>query len=510
MKKILMAAVAVSAIGAGSANALSLNAGASFVGYTNSASAPINLNQSPTLAGFYDPFTIANEYNLNSATVVPVKLSLDLTNNLAAGTQFIVTYTVTGGTFDPSFTTASLGVGATSAAAGGATQSYDATPVVSADVNAIQQGPTNSLTAPTSVSFIIPVVATPVANLKGISFKAGIKPSGKADVTVSAVVTYLNSPTITYDGGATAPVTIIDFRDGLAFSATDPVGGTSTTTFGNATFTNASGFKKFSGTSGDTLTAPIATKIRFTAATAPTGDKGVFVDFGATSAAPTLMTTARILSATLNVAGDLTVQKLLLGTSQTADSATTPGVITASAINLSVIQGATGNTLSLVAPGTTAGVESSYSITPVLTLDSGLLPLTYSAKSVSSTAYEGTSIFAPWVGDGTNGIGHVIRIANKSTSAAVSSVSAFLLNPYTVVAAGGTVLQTAACPLGSIAAKTELLVDSAALTKCFGAFKRSDVKFVIQGTSSITAKMRSTSPNGTTVESSLGSLVATN
>jgi hypothetical protein len=222
------------------------------------------------------------------------------------------------------------------------------------------------------------------------------------------------------------------------------------------------------------------------------------------------MATTNILSAALNVAGDLSVAKLVLGSSQLADAAATPGLITASATNLAVMQGATGNTLSLLVPGTIAGVESSYSVTPTITLDSGLVPLTYSAKSVSSTIYEGTTINAPWVGDGSNGIKYLIRIANKSSSAAVTSVNAFLLNPFGVVAAGGTVLQNAACPMGSIAAKGELLVDSAKLAECFGAFKRSDVRFVIQGTSSVTAKMRSTTPNGTQTESSLGSYLATN
>jgi len=454
MKKILMAAVAVTALTAGSANALSIVAANTYVG---AATTPTTLTPTaPTASYPYEAFTIANEYNLNSATLVPVKITASLTNPLAASTSYIVTYTVTGGTFDtPSVT--DVAVQATAGAAAGT--NYAAAGGVLANVSAIQQGPVNSSTAATSVAFVVPVGSATTA--QAISWAAKIKPNTtKEGVSVSVNVAYLNSPTIAIEGGATLPVPVIDFRSGLTFATPTAV---------NATLTNASGFKKFSSAAGDVLTSTIGTGIKFSVVASDFGaNDAIHKEFNAAAATNAPITTADILTAALTISGDLTVQKAILGASQAADAAANPNVITANSTNLALIQASTGTSLTLATAGTAAGIESAYSITPVITLGSNLLPLTYSAKKLGEAIYEGTTINAPWVGDGSNGINYLIRIANKSSSAAVTSVNAFLLNPFGVVAAGGTVLQTAACPMGSIAAKGELLVDSAKLAACFG------------------------------------------
>jgi hypothetical protein len=177
--------------------------------------------------------------------------------------------------------------------------------------------------------------------------------------------------------------------------------------------------------------------------------------------------------------------------------------------NLSTFQGGTA-TFGLVGKATAlVGAEGSYTVTPVLTMSTGLTAPTIAATKIGSVTFEGTSLFVPWVSDGSNGTNNVIRIGNKSATVAVTSVKASLLNP-TVAGTSGTVASTATCELGTIAAAGELTINSAALTTCFGAFKRSDVRLTVQGASdNLTLKMRS-STAGITTENIVGSGVVEN
>jgi hypothetical protein len=189
-----------------------------------------------------------------------------------------------------------------------------------------------------------------------------------------------------------------------------------------------------------------------------------------------------------------------------ADTGTT-NVFTADATNLSAFQGTTAK-FGLVGKATAlVGAEGSYTVTPVVTLSSGLTAPTFAASKIGSVSFDGTSLYLPWVSDGSNGTNNVIRIGNKSATVAVTSVKASLLNP-TVAGTSGTVASTATCELGTIAAAGEMTINSAALTTCFGAFKRSDVRLTVQGAeANLTLKMRS-STAGITTENIVGSGVS--
>jgi len=475
MKKILMAAVAVSALTAGSASAITIDKtttmGASTINLT-----PTSVTGGPT----NEPYTLANEITTPASTVVASKLVTALSAALATGTSYVLTFTVTNGTFDnPS--TGAIAIGDITAADGVGGSAI--TPAASSSLGTITA---------TSAQFVI---VTPASGaIKSLAWATkGIKPtSAKLPVSVTVSIATSASPTINIDGGTSASVTVIDFRDGVSFSATAK----------DQKLSIASGFKKFvvSGAADAAygeLANTMGTSIAGPAVSGVTTDK-VYKDGSGNALA-----TTDVATAVLTIGGDLSKLDGRLGSAQLADTGTT-NVFTADSTNLSAFQGATAK-FGLVGKATAlVGAESSYTVTPVVTLSSGLTAPTFAATKIGSVTFEGTSLFVPWVSDGSNGTNNVIRIGNKSATVAVTSVKASLLNP-TVAGTSGTVASTATCELGTIAAAGELTINSAALTTCFGAFKRSDVRLTVQGAAdNLTLKMRS-STAGITTENIVGS-----
>jgi hypothetical protein len=316
------------------------------------------------------------------------------------------------------------------------------------------------------------------------------------------------SGSVNVDGGSFGSVNLVDYREGMKFSATAV----------DQTLSLASGFKKFGKESSDKAEANIAKEVKFASnkpSTAGTTDL-VYKDFAGGE-----LVVGDIASVELTIGGDLSAFNAKLGTtdgegSQGADAvATKPAVITASTDNRATatatsLRGGTGAFITLAQKSTAvAGSESKYTVTPVITYTpTDLVPLTYAAKTIGAVTFEGASFFATWVGDGTNGITYSIRLGNR-TSTAVSSVKATLLNPSTT-GTSGTVASTAACEVGPITASGELVVTSETLKTCFGNFKRSDVRFIIQtAASNLTAKMRTVSGSAI-AESPLGTGTSTN
>jgi len=498
MKKILMAAVAVTALTVGSANALTMERYKSSVG-------TINLEpQSPSTNTGVEAYSLASEYNVTSSTSIDGKFTYKLAETLQPSTNYVVTFTIAGGTFAPSgvLSVAGTNVSTSASASIAATDlfvntSADNTAGTAASAPANLASLTKTLgtispsTAPTSVSFII---STPSGNTQPqfiTYFTRGIKPStAQSNVTISAQIALASSPTVLIDGGATAAQTVLDYRPGLSFQATAA----------NKNLSLISGFKKFGTGATDATSASIGTSVGFKAAGVPTD--GLSTNKLYSNLTGTDLATSVIEKAVLTIAGDLSAFNARLGSSQLADTGTT-NVITADADNLSALNGATA-TISLAQKTTpVAGVEAkNYTVTPVVTLSSGLNAPTFAAKALGTVTFEGTSLYAPWVSDGSNGTNNVIRLGNKTTTD-ISSVKASLLNP-TTAGTSGTVASTATCELGTIPASGERVITSANLTTCFGAFKRSDVRLTIQGgEADITAKMRS-STAGVTTENILG------
>ena len=465
MKKILMAAVAVSVLTASAASAASISTAA---GGTTFA----GVNLVPTAGTVPEAYTIANEVNLTTTTAGTLALTVEPTAPIGVG-NYLVTFNITGGTFD------TTGVTGTNLVPTGGTSTVPSTSTITA----------------TSVSFLwnVTAVATPVSKLVlTIPVKTG---TTRTPIAVSgSIVTQLGL--VAVDGGAIAPVTIVDYRDGITFAAT-PV---------NQTLSLASSFKKFYVASpGPDLTeANIASGVKFALNTGANATDVVYKN-----ATGTVLATTDVSTAVLTLAGDTSAFDFKIGAltgvgTQGADAVATPNVITAAAagVPLGALQGA-GAFLTLAQKATAvSGNASAYSVTPVITMPAGLTPLTFASKALGSVSLEGTNFIASWVGDNSNGINYSIRLGNKSATA-VSSVTVALLNPYTT-GTSGSVASTATCSVGPLPASGELVITSATLTGCFGAFKRSDVRITIQGLSSVmTAKMRTVAA-GVVTEQTLG------
>lgn len=486
MKKILMAAAAVTALTAGVANA-------AYIDLVNSTIGQKAIGITGTPSATNEPYTLANELKLDANTAFGVsgtltnasnlKLKILPSSNTAIGVgDYLLSFNITNGSFD----TAILGgTNLTLTSVGTGTSNVQSTSTVSAG----------------TVSFIVKVST---GNLQDATLNVGVKTgTTRAPISVSGTLVTLNGG-VNVDGGTIPSATIVDFRDGLLFNANAV----------NQTITLASGFKKFAVASAADVTEAIIGRVNFTSnASTALGD--VYKDTVGGATAPLLPTD--ISAAVLTIGGDLSAFNAKLGAgsgttgTQSADVSTAPSVITAeTTANLpalkAVISGTplTGGAIITLAQKATplVGAESAYTVTPAITLPSTLTPLTYAAKAIGSVSFEGTSFYAAWVGDGTNGITYSIRLGNR-TATAVSSVKATLLNPVTT-GTTGTVASTAACEVGPIAASGELIVSSDTLKTCFGAFKRSDVRFIIQASpSSMTAKMRTVSA-GMVTEAPLG------
>ncbi len=468
MKKILMAAVAVTALTAGTANAIAISTAPGVAG-TTVGGVTLNPTAGAALTAVYDPYTLANEVTTPATTSIPAIIRSTTTAALANSTQYLVIYEITNGTFViPEIVAGDIAAGTTAFFA-------TATGTVSTS----------------KVEFVV----TTGAGASGIITWStrGIRPlSTKLPVSVTTSVALMTSPTVNLDGGKSAAITLIDFRDAFTFTATAA----------NPTLSIASGFKKFAGAAAY---ADVATAmgVKIAGAVAANGAGDVIYKDGANALAATDVATA-----VLTITGDLTAMNGRLGASQLADASTT-NVFTADATNLPLLRAAPAATptatFGLVEKaGPLVGVEGSYSVTPVITLASGLTAPTFTATKLGSVSFEGTSLFVPWVSDGANGTNNVIRIGNKSTTATVTSVKASLLNP-TAKGTSGTVASTTTCELGTIAASGEMAINSAALKTCFGSFTRSDVRLTVQGAAAdLTLKMRS-STAGITTENLVGS-----
>jgi hypothetical protein len=476
MKKILMTAVAVSALSAGAASAASLSA--------SSTIGTVALTH-PT-ATSYEPYTIASEVDApgNAAGV----LSFVPTGTIAAGT-YKVTWNITGGTF-----------GAVTSVAGVDTLAAAVTCTVS-----------------TSSTTSIVALCTPAANVASFTLTVPIATgTAKTSVVISGNLT--NTSDVAVDGGAITGVTVIDYRAGLKTQATAY----------NATL-NLTTFKKFAGTnSAGAATAidnfEIAGGVGFASNDDPsTVPLGGAYDRVYANGAATRIATSAIQSVTSTVAGTLGVLKVVYASALTSGgtgttnivftdgqspATTGSGVATLNANNLAAVIAGTGKIgLAQVATTAVSVAESSYTVSMVPTLATGYTASTYATKTLGKLTYEGATFLAPWMGDGSNGINYTVRLANR-TATPIPFVQVTLLNPYTT-GTSGSVASTAPCSVGSIPASGELLIQSSTLSACFGAFKRSDVTISAGSTTgtlnaNLTAKYRATSVNGTVSEVTLG------
>jgi len=476
MKKILMTAVAVSALSAGAASALTMTNASTVGGITVKV---------PTgaVAG-YEPVTIASELVTSATTLTSTSFVFTPDTTVPAGT-YVVTYTITGGKFKTSTVTP------TGIVTGGGTS----TPTISSS------GDTQVV-----VSYVNTTALTSFTLASDIYVG-----TAKTPITISASVATPGGTQV--DGGATAATTVLDYRSGFAFKATAA----------NKVLTLVDSFKKFTGSS---VTADLATVVgviandTYTALGVITKDL-VYSDLVGTRVNPNTL----ISGISLKMGGDLSAARFRAyeaagPTTVYADASTTDTITAASPILGTLKQAITTATVdgvdipvaqtgivglaTLATP--VAGVESAYTITPTVTMatPASYAAPTFTAKAIGSVTYEGTTFYAPWFGDGSNGIGYTIRLSNSGTTA-IPFVQLKLGSPF-VAGTSGSVAGTANCSVGTIPAKGELLITSAIANACFGGFKRGDLTVITgnAGTAATTAKMRATAVNGTVTEVTLG------
>jgi hypothetical protein len=442
MKKILMAAVAASALSAGVANAATISNTSTVAGVSLApAGATITVN----------PYTVASEIVTTSTTAATSVLTITPTTatTIAAG-NYIVTYNITGGTFTTTgVTTASLAVNGAN---------------VVASVNTVSA---------TSISFNVTVGAGLYLTEASLTnaVKLGV---AKSDVSISGSITTADGANV--DGGAIAAKKIIDYRPAFLFDGTAA----------DATLTIASGFKAFAvgGASTD-----IGTGIGFATNDGVDANDVVYID-----AAGNAATTADLTGAVVTLTGD--VSAFDADANGTAPDTDTTNVFTLAGADLTAIQGQT-LTIGLSQQATpVAGNASDYSLGVEVEMAAGYTAPTFASIPLGSVALEGTNFYAAWVGDGTNGINYTIRLGNRS-AAPVTGVSVALLNSL-----NATTVTT--CAIGTIPASGELLITSASLNACFGNYGRADLRITVQASNSaVTAKMRSVSA-GVVNEQSLG------
>ncbi len=482
MKKILMAAAAVTALTAGVANAATIDNTTTIAG---KALTPDVTGSSATITS--NPFTIATELNVGTGLTVPSALVIKPTASSVGQGQHVITYNIKGGTFTTTGVTAGASGSLTLTTSGGTSSSVASLNTVNAN----------------SISFNITIASGEF--LTSASF-ANVLKLGTARATVAIDGNLTTAAGNPVDGGAIASKTVVDYRSGYKFTAT------AATT--NTTLSIASGYKKFGVApalaSANNAYAELASAVGFAVNTGTDTSDVVYSVVTGNNGATT--TTAAVPSnlqtAVLTLSGDVSAFNPVIVTAGTAVSQTTASTVDTGTTNVftyasipAAIAQATAiapTALVVLNPKTTpvAGNASSYSITPVVTMLSGYTAPTFAPAALASVTLEGTNFYAPGVGDGSNGISYTIRLGNRA-SAAASGVVVTALNST------GTPTATS-CSLGSVPASGELLITSASLKTCMGSFGRVDLRITVQAsTSSLTAKMRSVAA-GVVNEQALG------
>jgi hypothetical protein len=479
MKKILMAAVAASAISAaGSAGAVTLT------GTTVGAQTVVGGTVS---APVFTPYALATEYKYVTLPTGTANLRAAITTGSLASGQYLVTFRLSGAAgFVTSSTSTSL-------------LTFSGTPTPSA-TTAVVADNTAQL-----VSFFVTVGAGDYVD--GITFAAPIAMTSIGDVNASAEVRFAANDTIEVDGVSLTPDAKIIAATRSFYAKIGLFPAT------NATASTVSDFRQFKLASPNpnvvaaTLQTASIGSLQFTTYVPTFARDGynaaagvVFNSLsGVVNAGNTSDTTDLAPGATATFGGSTGAnENLVLGVSADAVTAIAAGVDTIAASAL----GATDLTTTIAPVAstsyfvqatttstTTSGArlaDSSYTATakPALVSSTHNQPAVADVIPLGTIGYEGVTIKAAWIGDGTNGFDFRIRIANQA-STPLGEVKVLLLNPTSTATASSYVVTPSVPALG------ELTISSAQLKAALGSFGRSDLKVIVQGAQdNISAKMR--------------------
>ncbi len=492
MKKILMAAVAISALTAGVANAATTTSIVS-AKVSNISLTPASSGVTATSYAFASTAIIAASgpglANAKTTTAADDnKIAALLSDGVAkfyagaGGTNYSVTYTLSG-TGAPTFQTAPATIKLT-----GHTAACAAAIGVDGNVNLVAGGAigTSSITgvfniptacttglAPTGVSIDAPITMGAVGTAVGtFSFKV-VATDAVYDTAVSHPLVITGSP---YTVSVATAKTAADTAAKPTRLALGGTLGVYTSILDNANVDNLIG------------------TVTYKAASAPSGAHGsvVYADM-LVGALPTITADVQLNATTSN----FTVIKPSLS----ADGGGTPSAFTVAAATPSVVSKLASTArkadISVAIDATNAtSIPTAQSftatITPYLVANTQLNTPAAVTGALETIGVEGASFTAPWVGGSLSSSATYIRVSNSG--AATGTVTVALVSPTGAVSAtdaGALCTSTKLAKLGSIAAAGELVLAPADLTTCFGAFTRGDVVVTVQGAAaSLTAKAR--------------------
>jgi hypothetical protein len=481
MKKILMAAVAASAISAaGSAGAITLNG-------TTVGTTP-QLVVTGTQATDLEPYYLATEYKYATMPTGTVKLVAAVTTGELASGQYLVSFVIKGaGSFDTgAATTANL--------------VYEGTPVGA--TTAVVSEATANL-----VSFFVTVGAAD--KITAVNFTAPIKMSSIGNVIAQSKVQFAaNLDNLTVDGKSASDEMVI-IKPIKSFYA--KIGDTPAT---NATASTFSDFRQFlpgANVASTLQTATIGSIIYDMYVPTALRDGydaagGVVFNSlsGVISSANTSDQADLVAGATATFGGTTgATESLVLGTNATDDIqldideaiATSARGATDLTTTVAPVAGTSYFVQANTTSSATAGArlaDSGYTAMakPKLNTTTHNQPAAADEIRLGTIGYEGVTINAAWIGDGTNGFDYRIRVGNQATTP-LGEVKVILVNPTATPTLTTYKVVPNVAPLG------ELIITSAQLKAALGAFGRSDLKVVVQGSEdNISAKLRVI--NGTT------------
>jgi hypothetical protein len=480
MKKILMAAAAVTALTAGSANAASI-----YAAKVSNIDAVASSISGSTTTTTYTPYKIASETKYGTSGLATTttsghnatSLRVDQGRLTNAGTNkdYTVTFTYAGPAgFSSALTSSSLSLNATAGSYSGCTST------ITLGDGGLAKGKT--------VTYVVNLASGCTASAGPDLFvlDAPLTVTGTGEVTVSGKVS--TGGTSIDNGDATAR-TLIKNDSGISFTTdidTDP---TQWLLAGTTPYTTLSSNNKLG---------------KYTLSLTTTNAQGPFVTADGTN---TAKVDAQDLKADVSVSGDVSVTTISVG-GTAATKNTAKDTSTRSAVG----QSGTAVDITIAADsGITASQPSrSYSMTVTPTTSGTTLTVPAAkTQTLQTVGLEGTNFNVPWVAGNQSPSSTVVRIANNGTTAS-GAVTVMMKSPVrnTGTTAGATTCTSTALPaLAKIGAGEELILGTTELTTCFGDFKRGDIIVTIQGAkTNLTAKARLTTASGQISETSIGGL----
>jgi len=498
MKKILMAASAVTALTAGSAGAVNITAATVS---NQSLTAPTISTGAGATA-----YTLANSAIVVDSSGAPnsnaeTGTSTDITATIggttqsgvfdpnAGGTTYSATYTLTNATFLQAVTNSSISLlnagtscspGAVNVVSGGAIGTSTVTAVFNIP-NTCSSSAASSL-APNAVKFVAPFKiqsAGPVTGTVGFKIVSTDTAFDVRGVTGGSITLVRTA----------APYDILVEAD------------TGATTLALALGSQPV-YSKYTSTS-DTTIGKVTAKLK----DAPTTAAGaaVYADMNLT-ARPSI-TYDLTVNAT---SGNFAVIKPYLAENTSTAAAMTLATTSAASATKTGAAGGTGTITATIASSNTTSLNAAQTytatVTPILATNSKVTTPAAVTDALQTIGLEGVSFLAPWIGGSLSSSSSYIRVSNNG-STATGPVTVSLLSPIgaTTPAIAGAICNSSTLDkLKSIAGSNELVLKPEDFTTCFGAFTRGDVVVTIQSTATnLTAKARNVTPTSVS-ELSLG------